>query len=140
VTLAVAYRGVAPVIIGSALTVSVALACLGLTKVRVFRSGGIPYEIGILATVLAALTLTPELIGLAVQRGFLEPRPSSMARRWRPGLHRGRGDPALLMAAGGADPGGRAVARGLGPKRIRRSRRARGLSGVPCAGVSTGES
>ena len=57
--LADAYRGVAPVIIGSALTLSVALACLGFAKVRVFSSVGIPCAIGILVTVLAALTLTP---------------------------------------------------------------------------------
>jgi RND superfamily putative drug exporter len=32
---------------------------------------------------LAALTLTPALIGLASRRGMLEPRPSVIARRWR---------------------------------------------------------
>ena len=66
--LADAYRGVAPVIIGSALTLSVALACLGFAKVGVFRSAGIPCAIGILVTVLAAMTLTPALIGLGVAR------------------------------------------------------------------------
>jgi putative drug exporter of the RND superfamily len=78
-----AYRPVAPVVIGSALTVSVALAALGFAKIGMFRSAGIPCAIGILVTMAAALTLTPALMGVAVRRGFLEPRPSTMARRWR---------------------------------------------------------
>lgn len=78
-----AYRSVAPVVIASALTVSVALACLVFTKVGAFRSAGLPCSIGILATMVAALTLTPALMGLAVRRGYLEPRPSRTARRWR---------------------------------------------------------
>lgn len=79
-----AYRSVAPVIIGSALTVSVALACLVFTKVGAFRSAGLPCSIGILTTMVAALTLTPALMSLAIRRGYLEPRASKKtARRWR---------------------------------------------------------
>ncbi len=78
-----AYRAVAPVVIGSALTVSVALACLGFAKVGMFRSAGIPCAIGILVTMVSALTLTPALMGMALRRGFLEPRPSTTAQRWR---------------------------------------------------------
>jgi putative drug exporter of the RND superfamily len=78
-----AYRGVAPVIVGSSLTIAVALACLSLAKVGMFRSVGIPCAIGILTGMLAALTLTPALIDLAGRRGLLEPRPSMIARRWR---------------------------------------------------------
>ncbi|OBG59365.1 RND family transporter [Mycobacterium sp. E3339] len=78
-----AYRSIAPVVIGSALTVSVALACLVFAKVGSFRSAGLPCAIGILATMVAALTLTPALMSLATRRGYLEPRPSTTARRWR---------------------------------------------------------
>jgi putative drug exporter of the RND superfamily len=78
-----AYRAVAPVVIGSALTVSVALACLGFAEVGMFRSAGIPCAIGILVTMVASLTLTPALMTLATSRGLLEPRPSRTARRWR---------------------------------------------------------
>ncbi|OBH45486.1 RND family transporter [Mycobacterium mantenii] len=78
-----AYRSIAPVVIGSALTVSVALACLVFAKVGSFRSAGLPCAIGILATMVAALTLTPALMTLAIRRGYLEPRPSKTARRWR---------------------------------------------------------
>lgn len=78
-----AYRSIAPVVIGSALTVSVALACLVFAQVGSFRSAGLPCAIGILATMVAALTLTPALMSLAIRRGYLEPRPSKTARRWR---------------------------------------------------------
>lgn len=78
-----AYRSIAPVVIGSALTVSVALACLVFAKVGSFRSAGLPCAIGILATMVAALTLTPALMSLAIRRGYLEPRQSTTARRWR---------------------------------------------------------
>jgi putative drug exporter of the RND superfamily len=81
-----AYRSVAPVVIGSALTIAVALAALGFAKVGMFRSAGIACAIGVLVTMVAALTLTPALMGVAVwqkRRRFLEPRPSTTARRWR---------------------------------------------------------
>jgi RND superfamily putative drug exporter len=78
-----AYRSIAPVVIGSALTVSVALACLVFAKVGSFRSAGLPCAVGIMATMVAALTLTPALMSLAIRRGYLEPRPSVTARRWR---------------------------------------------------------
>lgn len=78
-----AYRSIAPVVIGSALTMSVALACLVFAKVGSFRSAGLPCSIGILATMVAALTLTPALMSIAIRRGYLEPRPSTTARRWR---------------------------------------------------------
>lgn len=78
-----AYRGVAPVIIGSALTIAAALACLNLARLSMFRSIGIPCAIGILTGMLAALTLTPALVALAGRRGLLEPRRSILAGRWR---------------------------------------------------------
>ncbi len=97
-----AYRAIAPVVIGSALTVSVALACLGFAKVGMLRSAGIPCAIGILVTMAAALTLTPALMGLVVRRGFLEPRPSRTARRWRRvGAAVARWPGPILVTAGG---------------------------------------
>ncbi|OHV04502.1 hypothetical protein BKN37_09720 [Mycobacterium talmoniae] len=81
--LTAAYRGVAPVIVGSATTMAVALACLNLAQISMFRSTGIPCAIGVLVGMLAALTLTPALIALAGRRGWLEPRRAVTARRWR---------------------------------------------------------
>lgn len=78
-----AYRGVAPVIIGSALTIALALACLTFAHVGMLRSAGIPCAIGVLVMAAASLTLTPALLGLAARSGRLEPRATTTARRWR---------------------------------------------------------
>lgn len=78
-----AYHGVAPVIIGSGLTIAAALTSLGFAHVGVFRSTGIPCAVGVLVAMLAALTLTPALILLAGRRRWIEPRPARSARRWR---------------------------------------------------------
>lgn len=97
-----AYRGVAPVIAGSALTIAGALACLSMAQVGIFRSTGIPCAIGVLVAMLASLTLTPALIALAGRRGLLEPRRSRTARRWRRiGVSVARW-PAPILAASGA--------------------------------------
>ncbi len=100
--LAHAYRAVAPVVIGSALTVSVALGALVFAKVGSLRSAGIPCAIGILVTMAASLTLTPALMRLAIGRGLLEPRPSKTARRWRRvGTMVARWPAPVLLTAGG---------------------------------------
>jgi RND superfamily putative drug exporter len=96
-----AYRGIAPVIVGSALTIAAALACLSFARVGVFRSTGIPCAIGILVAMLASLTLTPALIALTGRRGWLEPRPSRLARRWRRiGVSVARWPGPILIASG----------------------------------------
>lgn len=81
--LANAYRGVAPVVIGSALTVTAALSCLGFARLSMYRSIGIPCALGISTGMIAALTLTPALMALAIHRGLLEPRRAGLAGRWR---------------------------------------------------------
>lgn len=97
-----AYRGVAPVIAGSALTIAGALACLSMAQVGIFRSTGIPCAIGVLVAMFASLTLTPALIALAGRRGSLEPRRSRTTRRWRRiGVSVARW-PAPILAASGA--------------------------------------
>jgi putative drug exporter of the RND superfamily len=97
-----AYRGVAPVIAGSALTIAGALACLSMAHVGVLRSTGIPCAIGILVAMLASLTLTPALIALAGRRGWLEPHRSLTALRWRRiGVSVARW-PAPILVSGGA--------------------------------------
>jgi RND superfamily putative drug exporter len=96
-----AYRGVARVIVGSALTIAVALACLSFADVGMFRSTGIPCAIGVLVAMLASLTLTPALIALAGRRGWLEPRRSVSARRWRRiGVSVARWPAPILTASG----------------------------------------
>jgi RND superfamily putative drug exporter len=79
-----AYRGVAPVIVGSTLTIAAALSCLSLAKVGSFHSFGIPCALGVLMIMAASLTLTPALISLASRRDWLEPAPrAASARYWR---------------------------------------------------------
>ena len=97
-----AYRSVAPVIIGSALTIAAALACLSLAQVSMFRSIGLPCAVGVLVGALAALTLTPALIGPG-----RPPRPTGTPtvdprRRWRRiGVMVARWPGPVLVASGG---------------------------------------
>jgi RND superfamily putative drug exporter len=96
-----AYRGVAPVIVGSALTIAAALVCLSFARLGVFRSTGIPCAIGILVAMLASMSLTPALITLAGRRRWLEPKPSQLARRWRRiGVSVARWPGPILVASG----------------------------------------
>jgi putative drug exporter of the RND superfamily len=81
--LADAYRAVAPVIVGSALTLAIALGCLSLARIGLFYTTGIPCAIGVLTAMLAALTVTPALIALAGRLDLLRPQRQSTARRWR---------------------------------------------------------
>lgn len=83
IALAAAIRGIAPVVVGSALTIAAALAGMSFADVGIFRSTGIPCAIGILTVMVAAMTLTPALMSIVGRRGWLEPRRSATARRWR---------------------------------------------------------
>ena len=97
-----AYRGVAPVIAGSAITIAGALACLSMAHIGVFRSAGIPCAIGVLVAMMSSLTLTPALIAIAGRLGWLEPRRAVSGRRWRRvGVSVARW-PAPILAASGA--------------------------------------
>lgn len=82
-SLMIAYRGVAPVIIGSSLTIAAALSCLSLAKVGSFHSFGTPCAVGVLIVMAASLTLTPALMALAARREWLEPARSTLGSRWR---------------------------------------------------------
>jgi putative drug exporter of the RND superfamily len=76
-------RSVAPVIVGSALTVAVALGSLGFARVGMLRSAGIPSAIGVLVAMVAALTLMPALLAVLTRFGGAEPRATGSVRRWR---------------------------------------------------------
>lgn len=78
--LTAAYRSVAPVILGSALTIAAALACLSFAEVGLLRSAGLPCALGILVGMAASLTLLPALLNIAGRHGLAQPRP----RRRRP--------------------------------------------------------
>ena len=53
------YRGVAPVVLGSGLTIAGAMLCLSFTRMPIFQTIGAPCAIGMLVAVAVALTLVP---------------------------------------------------------------------------------
>ncbi|ANW65340.1 hypothetical protein BCA37_18690 [Mycobacterium sp. djl-10] len=77
------FRGTAPVILGSALTIAGAAFCLSLTRMPYFQSLGVPCAVGMLVAVVVALTLGPAVITVASRFGLLEPKRAMRIRFWR---------------------------------------------------------
>jgi RND superfamily putative drug exporter len=77
------YRGTAPVILGSGLTIAGATYCLSFSRLTLFHTMGLPLAIGMLVSLFAALTLAPAVIVLGSRFGLLEPRRPMTSRRWR---------------------------------------------------------
>jgi RND superfamily putative drug exporter len=99
----IASTRVSAVIVGSALTVVLATASLGLAHVGLFRTTGPPIAVSVLLALGISLTLTPPVIALLGTRGLLEPR-----------MHAGRGGWERLGALVVARPA-RVFAAGLVP-------------------------
>ena len=53
------YRGVAPVVLASGLTIAGAIFCLSFTRLPYFQTMGIPCAVGMLVAVAVAVTLVP---------------------------------------------------------------------------------
>lgn len=70
----VASARVSAVIIGSALTVILANACLGLAHVGLFRTTGPAIAVSVLLALGIVLTLTPPLLAILGEKLLLEPR------------------------------------------------------------------
>ena len=77
------YRGVAPVVLASGLTIAGAILCLSFTRLPYFHSMGIPCAVGMIVAVAVAVTLVPAGIVVASRFGLLEPKRTIRARRWR---------------------------------------------------------
>ena len=60
----ITLQRIGPVILASAITVIVAMLCLGISRFGMNRTAGIILAIGVAITLLAGLTLTPALISL----------------------------------------------------------------------------
>ncbi|MET3962746.1 RND superfamily putative drug exporter [Marmoricola sp. OAE513] len=92
---------VSAVIIGSALTVVLANACLGLAHVGLFRTTGPAIAVSVLLALGISLSLTPPLLAILGKRGLLEPRkrPSS-SRGWERLGKQVVAHPARVLAAG----------------------------------------
>jgi RND superfamily putative drug exporter len=77
------FRGTVHVIVGSGLTIVGAVACLYFTRLPYFQTLGVPAALGVLVTLVAALTLGPAVIVIASRFGLLEPKRKVRATGWR---------------------------------------------------------
>jgi putative drug exporter of the RND superfamily len=78
-----AYRGVAPIIIGSGLTIAGACYCLTFARLNYFHTMGPAVAITMLFTIAAALTLGPALLTLGSLFGLMDPRGTATGQLYR---------------------------------------------------------
>ncbi|MGC1154250.1 MMPL family transporter, partial [Mycobacterium sp.] len=77
------YRGVAPVVLGSGLTIAGAMLCLSFTRMPIFQTIGVPCAVGMLVSVVIALTLVPAVLAIGSGFGVFDPTRRIGVRRWR---------------------------------------------------------
>jgi RND superfamily putative drug exporter len=77
------FRSVAPVVLGSGLTIAGAMLCLSFARMPIFQSIGVPCAVGLLVAVAIALTLVPAVLAVASRFGLFEPKRTTESRRWR---------------------------------------------------------
>lgn len=77
------FRSVAPVIIGSGLTIAGATYCLSFARLPYFRTMGAPVAIGMVVVVASAVTLGPAILFLGSRIGLFESKRPPTSRFWR---------------------------------------------------------
>jgi putative drug exporter of the RND superfamily len=77
------YRGVAPVVLASGLTIAGAVSCLSFTRIPIFQTIGFPCAVGMLVAVAVALTLVPAVLAVGSRFGLFDPKRRIGVRRWR---------------------------------------------------------
>jgi putative drug exporter of the RND superfamily len=78
------FRGVAPVVVGSGLTIAGATYCLSFARLPWFSTMGPPVAIGMIVVVLAGVTLGPAIVFLGSKIGLFESkRAAKGGRLWR---------------------------------------------------------
>ncbi|WP_373175599.1 MMPL/RND family transporter [Mycobacterium marinum] len=78
------FRGVAPVVLGSGLTIAGATYCLSFARLPWFNTMGAPVAIGMLVVVLAGLTLGPAVVFVGSRFHLFESkRAANRGRLWR---------------------------------------------------------
>ncbi len=77
------YRGVAPVVLGSGLTIAGAVFCLRFTRLPTFQALAGPCAVGMLVAVAVALTLVPAVLTVGSRFGRFDPKRKIKVRGWR---------------------------------------------------------
>lgn len=79
----IAYKGVAPIIIGSGLTIAGACYCLTFARLNYFHTMGPAVAITMLFTIAAAMTLGPAILTVGSLFGMFDPRTNVHGRLYR---------------------------------------------------------
>src|SRR5260370_35509990 len=99
------FRGTAPVVLGSGLTIAGATFCLSFTHLPYFQTMGVPVAIGMVVVVAVALTLGPACLTVCGRFGLLPPKQRPGRRLGRRGGTPGvRSPPPILFASAAALP------------------------------------
>ena len=77
------FKGVAPVVLGSGLTIAGATYCLSFTRLPWFNTMGAPVAIGMIVVVAAGLTLGPAVVFLGSRFGLFEKKGQARGKLWR---------------------------------------------------------
>ena len=77
------FKSVAPVIVGSGLTIAGATYCLSFARLPYFTTMGAPVAIGMLVVVAIAVTLGPAVLYLGSRVGLYESKRPAQSRFWR---------------------------------------------------------
>ncbi len=77
------FRSVAPVIVGSGLTIAGATYCLSFSRLPYFSTMGAPVAIGMVVVVASAVTLGPAVLFLGSKVGWYESKRPPQSRFWR---------------------------------------------------------
>lgn len=77
------YRSVAPVVLGSGLTIAGTMLCLSFTRMPIFQTMGLPCSVGMLISVFIALTLVPAVLTVGGGFGLFDPKRAIGFGRWR---------------------------------------------------------
>jgi RND superfamily putative drug exporter len=77
------YRGVAPVVLGSGLTIAGAVLCLVFTRLPLFNVLSVPCAVGIAVAVAVAVTLFPAVLVVGSRFRLFEPKRKLSTRGWR---------------------------------------------------------